>query len=121
MVVLWTSISLFIWPVPLQSFNNMGCLCLKDSCCFNASSPFLSSSGLILSECRWGQLNPKGHEPALPLLDQVGPQGEMVSQAERGGGEEKERTKMCMFYSKKWCNCNDGCLLIAIISIVLDI
>lgn len=39
-VVLWTFILLFILPVLLQSLTSPGCLRLKDSCCFNASSPF---------------------------------------------------------------------------------
>lgn len=61
-----------------------GCLCLKGSSSFNVSSPSLSSSGLILSGCRWGTLSPQGLQPAPSLLDQAGPQGQAESQEEVG-------------------------------------
>lgn len=50
---------------------------------------FLSLSGLILSECRWGQQSPKGLWPALPLLHQAGPRGETGSHEEVGGKQCK--------------------------------
>ena len=57
---------------------------LEPLAAFNASSPFLSPSGLITSKCRWGQQSPKGLAPVLPLIDQVGPQGEMEIQEDMG-------------------------------------
>lgn len=92
-----------IFPVLLQSLNTQGCLCVRAPRCFNTSSPSLSSSGLILSECRWGQLKPPGvsSQPCHCRTKQ-GPW-------ERGGARKKGgrrrivrkavRTKDC----RKWC------------------
>lgn len=99
-----TSVWLFIiFPVLLQSLNTQGCLCFRAPRCFNTSSPSLSSSGLILSECRWGQLKPPRVSSQLcHCRTKQGPR-------ERGGARKKGgrrsiirkavRTKDC----RKWC------------------
>ena len=99
-----TSVWLFIiFPVLLQSLSTQGCLCFRAPRCFNTSSPSLSSSGLILSECRWGQLKP--HRVSSQLCHCRTKQGPR----ERGGAGKKGGRKRIISKAvrtkdrRKWC------------------